>query len=200
MNSPDPLAGIDDVDWSRLFHAYGRATDVPGQLRALRSGDAGARDRAHYQLRGNVHHQGTRWQGSYAVIPFLIALADDPSTPARDLVIDLIRLVALGYRDEGDLPFEPDAEFAAADSITAEGSYEFAEALSSVDDVPEWEDLVEMFPDVAEFAHIAWARDAYRAAQAEASRFGAWAASPDPAVAEAATKLLAWFGGPSSAS
>lgn len=193
MSSPDPLAGIDDIDWSRLFHAYGRATDVTDQLRALRSADADVRGRAHYQLRGNVYHQGTRWQGSYAVVPFLVALADNPSTPARELVIDLIRLVAIGNLDERDLPFNPEAAFAVANSITAEGTWEFALALCGDDDVPGWEDLVERFPDVAEFAHIAWAREAYRAAQPEAGRFGAWAASADPAVAEAATKLSAWF-------
>jgi hypothetical protein len=34
---------------------------------------------------------------------------------------------------------------------------------------------------------------AYRAARAAAGRFGSWAAGPDPAVAAAATRLLAWF-------
>ena len=191
MNSHDPLAGIDDIDWSRLFHAYGRATDVPGQLRALRSDDAEARGRSHYQLRGNVYHQGTRWQGSYAVIPFLIALADDPSTPARELVIDLIRLVAVGDRDQRDLPFDPDAAFVGADSVTAERAYEFAEALCGGE--RDSEDIWEEFPDVINIADLAWSRDAYRAAQAEADRFCAWVTSADAAVAEAATKLLAWF-------
>lgn len=191
MSSPDPLAGIDDIDWSRLFHAYGRATDVPGQLRALCSDDADVRGRAHYQLRGNVYHQGTRWQGSYAVVPFLVALADDPSTPARELVIDLIRLVAVGDRNNRDLPFDPDAAFACADSVTAERAYEFAEALCGGE--RDSEDIWEEFPDVINIADVAWSRDAYRAAQAEADRFGTWAASADLAVAEAATELLAWF-------
>ncbi|MFF4548364.1 hypothetical protein [Streptomyces sp. NPDC001435] len=29
------LAGLDEVDWANLDHAYGTADDVPGQLRAL---------------------------------------------------------------------------------------------------------------------------------------------------------------------
>ncbi|GAA1963360.1 hypothetical protein [Catenulispora subtropica] len=115
----------------------------------------------------------------------------NPSTPERELVIDLIGLVAVGYRDERDLPFDPDTVFAGAES--AESSWEYAEALYGGDDVPEWEIVVVRFPDVAEFAHIAWFRDAYRAAAAEARRFGGWAASPDPAVAEAAAKLIVWF-------
>lgn len=191
MNSPDPLAGIDHIDWSRLFHAYGRATDVPDQLRALRSDDAEARGRAHYQLRGNVYHQGTRWQGSYAVVPFLVALADDPSTPARELVIDLIRLVAVGDRNDRDLPFDPDAAFASTEAVTAERAYEFAEALCGGE--RNSEDIWEEFPDVINIADVVWSRDAYRAVQAEANRFGTWATSADPAVAEAASKLLAWF-------
>ncbi|MEV1147390.1 hypothetical protein [Micromonospora sp. NPDC049799] len=33
----DPLAGLDDLPWESLHHAYGPAVDVPDQLRALRS-------------------------------------------------------------------------------------------------------------------------------------------------------------------
>jgi hypothetical protein len=33
----DLLADLDHVDWAKLKHAYGRAGDVAGQLRALLS-------------------------------------------------------------------------------------------------------------------------------------------------------------------
>ncbi|MEW2556230.1 hypothetical protein AB0957_31460 [Streptomyces zhihengii] len=34
-----PLAGLDDVDWAGLSHAYGSAHDVPGHLRTLCGSD-----------------------------------------------------------------------------------------------------------------------------------------------------------------
>ncbi|MEU5256682.1 hypothetical protein [Streptomyces longwoodensis] len=30
--SDDLLAGLDDIDWAALGHAYGSAEDVPGEL------------------------------------------------------------------------------------------------------------------------------------------------------------------------
>ncbi|MET7372693.1 hypothetical protein [Micromonospora arida] len=46
------------VDWSRLGHAYGRATDTPGHLAALEFGDADAREAALDHLDMAVLHQG----------------------------------------------------------------------------------------------------------------------------------------------
>ncbi|WP_431944819.1 hypothetical protein [Micromonospora marina] len=46
------------VDWSRLRHAWGRATDTPGHLAALESGDADARVAALDHLDIEVLHQG----------------------------------------------------------------------------------------------------------------------------------------------
>ena len=36
------LPVLENTDWSRLHHAYGRATDTPGHLRALLDGDGEA--------------------------------------------------------------------------------------------------------------------------------------------------------------
>jgi len=36
------LEGLDDVPWAELEHAYGRAGDVPGQIRGLLSEWSGA--------------------------------------------------------------------------------------------------------------------------------------------------------------
>ncbi|TDC02026.1 hypothetical protein E1091_01660 [Micromonospora fluostatini] len=46
------------TDWGRLRHAYGRATDTPGHLAALASGDAEARADALDHLDVAVLHQG----------------------------------------------------------------------------------------------------------------------------------------------
>lgn len=188
MTDPDrdPLAGLESVDWAVLHHAYGPATDVPGQLRALLSPDPEDRRRARHALSGNVYHQGTRWQASGHVVPFLAALAGRPETPERPAVLSLLRAVALGDRDDTDLPFDPRREFAVAETVT---DADVAAMLSRLygggaEDGEEPE-------DVFEAVGVGWDRDAYRAAAAIAGRFPAW--TEDPLVAAQAAELLAWF-------
>jgi hypothetical protein len=53
------LPVLESTDWSRLYHAYGRAIDTPRHLRALFSEDAGAREQALSHLWSAVMHQGT---------------------------------------------------------------------------------------------------------------------------------------------
>jgi len=89
------LDGLDDVDWASLTHAYGPATDVPGQLRALAGPESAAALEALY---GNIYHQGTTYPASAAAVPFLFELA-----PARPEVISLLASMAIGF-DEDVLP------------------------------------------------------------------------------------------------
>lgn len=89
--------GIDDLDWESRHHAYGPATDVPDDLRALRSPDAEVRKQARWNLYGNIFHQGTRYRASRLAVKFLIQLAVEPETPEREQIIDLITHLALGY-------------------------------------------------------------------------------------------------------
>ena len=55
------LAALELTDWSKLHHAYGRAGDTPGHLRALLTADSGARKKAMDHLWSAVIHQGTPW-------------------------------------------------------------------------------------------------------------------------------------------
>src|SRR5262245_26322947 len=59
MGDRDVLAGLDEIHWAGLEHAYGSAEDVPGLLRALRSASPEERERAAYELYGNIFHQGS---------------------------------------------------------------------------------------------------------------------------------------------
>lgn len=178
-----PLKGLEAVDWAGLHHAYGPAEDVPGQLTALLSADAEERRQAHARLSGNVYHQGTRWQASRHVVPFLTELADDPATPDRTAVVDLLRAVALGDRDDTCLPFEPEREFAQADNVTAADVAMVVDWLYNEDDEPGECDAVA----------VSWDRDAYLAAAAISDRFVAWTDDPDAVIAAMAAELLAWF-------
>ena len=70
-----PLDGLDQVDWARLEHAYGPATDVPEMLREL----AGEADASHAfdQLFSSLNHQGSVYSATSAAIPFMIQILED---------------------------------------------------------------------------------------------------------------------------
>ena len=88
--------GLDDVPWSELTHAYGDASDVPDQLRALASHDSSARDAALEELFGNIHHQGTVFSATTRALPFLINLLAEPSVPDRKMVALLVAHIIAG--------------------------------------------------------------------------------------------------------
>lgn len=72
---PSLLAGLDDVAWDSLEHAYGPATDVPEVLRALVSEDDELAEAAMYELYGNIWHQGSVYPATIPAVPFLAAIA-----------------------------------------------------------------------------------------------------------------------------
>jgi hypothetical protein len=185
----DAFEGLDRIPWPDLHHAYGPATDVPDQLRALRSSDPAARDWAAFALMGNVYHQGARWPASAHVVPFLVALVDDPGTPDRAGVARLLRAVALGDRTDRHLPFSAAVAFAGADAVTAAQE---ARSLAALESGDEGWDSVEAIDD-AEACALKWERDAYLAAGRHTARYGRWIADRDTEVAARAAELLAWF-------
>ena len=79
------LAGLADIPWGDLSHAYGPAGDVPGLLRAIASGDAKAAGDAVSGLFGNIWHQGTVYQATPYAVPFLARMAA-AGIRARNLV------------------------------------------------------------------------------------------------------------------
>jgi hypothetical protein len=79
------LAGLADVAWGDLRHAYGPAGDVPGLLRAIASGDAEAAGDAVSALFGNIWHQGTVYLATPYAVPFLARMAAAGIAPG-DLV------------------------------------------------------------------------------------------------------------------
>jgi len=177
----DVFEGLDRIPWPDLCHAGGPATDVPGQLRGLRSSDPATRDWASFELLGTVYRQGARWPASPHVVPFLVALVDDSRTPDRAGVARLLRAVALGDRTDCDLPFDPPVAFAGADAVTADQEARSIAALAAADDG--WDSA----------SALKWDRDAYLAAGSHTARFARWIADPDTDLAARAAELLAWF-------
>ncbi|MEU5769733.1 hypothetical protein ABZ782_27825 [Streptomyces asoensis] len=102
--SDDLLAGLDDIDWAALGHAYGSAEDVPGQLRAVCGPDEEARESAFRSLFGNIFHQGTRYSASPYAVPFLVRIAVAGPVGARADALLLLTRLAIDWHDEYDLP------------------------------------------------------------------------------------------------
>jgi hypothetical protein len=77
-----------DIDWSRLSHAYGAATETPAHLRALVSGDTVAQQAALDHLGAAVIHQGTPWTVTPVAALVVAGLLPDPalSRPVADSI------------------------------------------------------------------------------------------------------------------
>lgn len=74
--------------WALLRHAYGRASDVPAIIDALRSGEARLiEDAVNDGLWGALWHQGTVYSATVFAIPFLIDLAADESVSVREEIL-----------------------------------------------------------------------------------------------------------------
>lgn len=74
VQQPDMLAGVDDVPWQDLRHAYGPADDVPALLRALALGSGEADDPLE-TLCGSICHQGSVYSATPYAVSFLARIA-----------------------------------------------------------------------------------------------------------------------------
>ncbi|MFG2914769.1 hypothetical protein ACGF0D_18010 [Kitasatospora sp. NPDC048298] len=118
--SDDLLAGLDDIGWAALGHAYGSAEDVPGQLRAVCGPDEEARESAFRSLFSNIFHQGSRYSASPYAVPFLARIAvAGPAGTRADALLLLTRL-AVDWHDEYDLPLGIDTAAWRAAAISPE--------------------------------------------------------------------------------
>ncbi|WP_329613882.1 PBS lyase [Streptomyces brevispora] len=96
------FAGINEVDWASMEHAYGPADDVPGLLQGLASADPAEREGALDGMYGAVHHQGDVYACTLACIPFLFELVVDPAVPDRGGIVELLTSIGGIDLDEDD--------------------------------------------------------------------------------------------------
>ncbi|MEU4241026.1 HEAT repeat domain-containing protein [Actinoplanes sp. NPDC026619] len=78
------FAGLDDLDWAAMRHAYGSAGEVPDLLRGLVDPDPAVREVALDSMHGAVHHQGDIYDSTAAAVPFLLEALRTPGRPGRD--------------------------------------------------------------------------------------------------------------------
>jgi HEAT repeat protein len=95
------LEHLDDVDWSKLSHAYGPATDVPGWIRDLAS--AARAEGALCGLYASIVHQGTVYDASAQAVPFLIELLQTDGAPTKREIVSLLASLGSGSGSEEDV-------------------------------------------------------------------------------------------------
>jgi hypothetical protein len=78
------LEGLDQIDWRRLRHSYGSATDVPGYIRGLISDNPGERQHAYDELLNTINHQGDIMSATAQVVPFLVELMTYDAVPIKE--------------------------------------------------------------------------------------------------------------------
>ncbi|WP_449065123.1 HEAT repeat domain-containing protein [Planomonospora algeriensis] len=201
MTNSDVLAGLDEIPWADLEHAYGPADDVPELLRALRSESADERESTLHELYGNIFHQGSRYPATASAVPCLARLALDPATPERSEIVCLLAAVAIGY-DESHLPGGVDIAGWRAELDRLRS----ADPAAELRELDEW---VEAAQSDGERRVRAMHRRMYdhdqvlRSAQAELNAYDAVRAEvpalrgllddDDPLVRAATAYLLGWF-------
>ncbi len=67
--------GLDEVPWHTLEHAYGRADDVPGAIRALLDPDPDRRTAALDELTTTIWREGVVYPATAPAVPFLAEAA-----------------------------------------------------------------------------------------------------------------------------
>jgi HEAT repeat protein len=127
----DIFKDIHNIPWSDLKHAYGNAGDVPGLLMNLVHEDEDARQSALYELFGNIWHQGTVYEATSYVVPYLINLLKSSKTPNRESVAGLFAAIAngSGYLE---VHAQPDAPFArTSDNTLSDSDADLKEQLAA---------------------------------------------------------------------
>lgn len=88
---------VESIDWKRLSHAYGPATNVPGLLRQLRDPSEEVREEAMMDLCNCINHQGSIYEATVPAVPCLFELAEDPSMPDRAAVLGILGGISEGW-------------------------------------------------------------------------------------------------------
>ena len=99
------FAGLDDIDWESLRHAYGSAEDAPGWVRGLVDSDPVVREESLDAMYGAVHHQGDVYDSTVAAVPYLVEALTVPGLPGREAVAELLASIAelSEWPDESEL-------------------------------------------------------------------------------------------------
>jgi hypothetical protein len=90
------LDSLDHVDWKSLNGCYRTADEVPEFIRALLSPIRDVRAWAHEELLSAVWHQGTIYEVSAVVVPFLYEMLEADGVPDKSSIVTVIAMIATG--------------------------------------------------------------------------------------------------------
>jgi hypothetical protein len=127
----DILAGADDIPWATLHHCFGASDDIPDLLRGIAAGSQEALE----QLGGYMVHQGTLYEATAHLVPFLARIA--ASGVATVGILELLGLVASRDDAHQDPGVRGKTRAALAGEITALGPL-LADPSDEVRDVAAW--------------------------------------------------------------
>lgn len=92
------LENLDNINWAGMNHAYGPATDVPDQLRAMASGNAKTQRKAIKSCYSNIYHQGTVYEATAYAVPFIVEILETtPDEKLKPEILDLLYHLSHGY-------------------------------------------------------------------------------------------------------
>ena len=77
------LNGLDKIDWPNIRHSHGRATEFPTWIRQLLSDESEVRENAQENLFEYSNHQGSIYEVTPYLVPFLIELVAAEDTPDK---------------------------------------------------------------------------------------------------------------------
>jgi hypothetical protein len=83
------LENLSTIDWTSIQHAFGTAGDIPALLHALLSPQQAERQQAIEELDNLIYHQGTLYEATVYVAPFLVELLETPKTPDKENIVAL---------------------------------------------------------------------------------------------------------------
>ena len=137
VSQPEFLDGLDDFDWTLVTHAHGRATDIPALLHAAHSDNGFDRKFAFALLHETVWHQGTVYEASPHVVPFLISMLEAPLVQDKESIVLLLSSLATGYSSSESVDYAQLTKEAVGERISlllpyleSEAGWSIAEALA----------------------------------------------------------------------
>jgi hypothetical protein len=100
---------VGSVNWGQLSHSHGTAEEVPSRLAALTGQSADGRRESLDYFWEYMLHQGSRYEASPCVVPFLFEVLENPGCAIQRELIDLLLALAVGF-GESFLPCGYDLE------------------------------------------------------------------------------------------
>src|SRR5579859_2879139 len=86
---------LNKIPWSHLTHCYGPAKDMPFHLLGLLSKKKRERELAWYHMYSAICHQGSIYEASCAIIPFLIQILEQVTEKQQLEILNLFDGLAL---------------------------------------------------------------------------------------------------------